>query len=519
LLSSFALNPGMVVFARLGCAFLVLAVDSVEVLIHKVGYPLHFVDGLPSCGERFVTKGSHSYFAHLLLENFQPGSCVDDGFPHFEKSITVEDKTLNVTETVAYTLYSRPSNAVDVSFCILSRCQAPIQALGRSPYFHAAYNCTRSQAQPCQPKAAACLKDQGCKEALACAPQVEQSCSQVLMDVLRDPKEMAKLNCMSGCNGDKVCVAKKCSLEAMECMVGLGNSKCHQVVECIPQYMNKCSHAAYMCLIGAGDPRCQDNLACAVNGASNCVDDFVNTLTDLHLADVMTCSRANCPAPVGLEPHNSTVVPDSYVASIKPTPPQKPEPYRFPSQLSCMKNQCKMSVESLINTYELSSLINCSTPALEACQPDLLKCFGEASCRNATTCWLTDFEKTAVQVWEMLETSKGRELPAQLYECVMGCKQTGKTAHVCMATVCSRHLLGCMAFEPCRNVIEPHMRGQCNADLVRSVSFRRSTMCLGHSMYHCGGNLVEVVRSQEIEEFLRCAGEKCTYAPAQPLII
>jgi len=492
------------------CLIPVIALeDTKSVFIRKAGFPQERVNKRAACAERLVKRTVlNPDFLFPILLGFREGHCSSIGYSRLEGNRkAAEFPGLQwfplLHQNVTYQMYSRDPTFLDVADCINDECHDHISALGNDGYKQDVAHCISPAVGPCIPKAWACLGDAKCTAALRCGPQMVRKCGHAAWQLLTNPEERKKVECIWNCNQDVKCILKNCGKNALDCVDGK-DAICHSVLACLPEGLAHCAQPAVQCLLGK-DKLCEENLQCVAHGAQVCGDPAVNWITNPGIADLLTCANQRCPAPATGN-NNSVALP----------PATETQPAHSAAQLACMGLHCAGKAEALLKDKDIASLNHCIADAVDGCEDIIWNCLGDDSCRSDVHCWANSLAEERSSVLKLLTDPKERKLDEALVKCVTHCKhKSNRLARaLCMVGKCGSKAAHCLRDTTCMAVLDgiPKAVETCGNSTLNNNYFKKGAQCFGQFADRCSKAGIELLRDPAIIELARC-NTKCTRTP------
>lgn len=470
------------------------AQDNAPAVLHKIGYPNKRVNERAACGERHFNTKLFDYYISMLFHGFRPGACAEKGYTQAEAN-AVDDAGHDIL------VFTRDPTMLDVAECFMDECGGEMSTLINDGYSTDVAHCVSPAFGPCGPKVWDCLGDATCLEAVECGPHFVSECGQEIADLMSDPAERQKLECVESCSTDKYpngCIIARCGRNALECLDG-ADELCHRALMCAPKALAHCSRPAIDCLFQT-DGLCHQNLKCLSDGVGVCADPAVNILTNSHVADVIKCTNAKCPAATTEE--------------LPSLAEYTSQPEHYPEQLVCIGLHCHPLL-TLLHDDKLSGVMKCAGDAYDTCQVGLYECLGDGGCRDQVHCWADTLGKAVDDVWTMLTDPSERQFDMELFQCVESCSEGSKVAKAfCLATHCGPKALHCLSDSTCKAALLdiPHALRQCGPSSRANPMFMKGVQCAGNIAVGCGKAALEVVRDTTLADLVGCQTQ-CTRAP------
>lgn len=482
------LVPGL----ALVVAGLAVGADATHV-IRKVGYPNKRIHGRSCCGERHFPKRNLDYFFSILFHGFRLGSCVDIGYN------TKEGTTVDAANNSVFQ-FSRDPTFLDNATCIFDECGAEMSVLVKDGYSYDVAHCVSPAFGPCVPKAWDCLGDATCLNAVECGPQFARTCTAEIADLMSNPAEREKLQCVETCGGETGCIVLKCGKDALDCLDG-ADKLCHDALTCIPLGLANCSEPAVDCLFQK-EGLCHQNLKCLADGAGVCADPAVNMLTNSHVADLVKCANKKCPAQ-DLEDDGNKIHIDDDISK-----------HSFPYQLACIGEKCQ-PIQHMLSDSDIDTVTSCVGDASDSCEVDLWGCLGDEGCRTQLHCWVGGLSEAGEDLWAMLTDDAERKFDTELVHCVESCDGGSYVDDaICVATKCGLKVTKCWTDKQCRGALLdlPKTLLKCGPSSLNSSMFMSGLNCVGGIFNRCGKAGLNLVRDKTLADLVTCQVQ-CTHQP------
>jgi len=395
-------------------------------------------------------------------------------------------------------LFARDSTMKDVATCIHDQCGAEMTTLTKDGYSADVAQCISPAFSPCMPKMWDCLGDDDCRDAVKCGPKLARDCSDEIANMMSNPEEREKLECVQKCGDNDACIVLKCGKGALDCLDGK-DQICYKALKCVKDGLEHCTKPALDCIFKK-DGLCNENLKCFSDGAGVCADPAVNMLTDSHIANVIRCAKAKCSATDTEElPH--------LAANIG-------QPPHYPAQLACIGLKCQ-PVMHMLQDPALGDVATCAISAANSCDVDIWDCMGNQTCREDLHCWTGGLGDASVDVWKMLTDDAHRAFDEALYECMVACDKSSKTdTAFCLATKCGPKAFQCLEDTTCRAALleVPKTALKCGLASVKDVMFKQGVQCAGKILSACGMAGLNIVRDGALGDLVACQAQ-CTRDP------
>lgn len=476
------------------------AQENSPAVLHKLGYPNKRVNERAACGERHFDDKNFDYYITMLFHGFRPGVCAEKGYSTAEASAN-DDAGHEIHA------FTRDPSMLDVAECFLEECGGEMSTLALDGYNADVAHCISPAFGPCVPKVWDCLGDATCLEAVECGPHFVQECGQLIADLMSDPDERTKLECVESCAtapNPTVCTITKCGKAALDCLDG-SDELCHKALVCAPKALAHCSKPAIDCLFQT-EGLCHQNLKCASHGVGVCADPAVNVLTDSHVADVINCANSKCPS-------NST-------EELPHLAEYSSQPAHYPEQLVCIGLHCHPLL-NLLRDDKLTAVMTCVGDSYSTCETGLYECLGDEGCRDQLHCWADGLGKAGEDVWKMFTDSSERAFDMELLQCVESCTSKGsKVADaVCLATQCGPKALHCLSDSTCKQMLVdiPNVLMRCGPSSRANPMFMKGVQCAGNIGIACGKAALEVVRDTTLADLVSCQTQ-CTRTPSGAIV-
>jgi len=323
---------------------------------------------------------------------------------------------------------------------------------------------------------------------------------------------MCLQKCPVGKDGhhNPLCVLEKCGSSAVSC---LADSTCRHVIECVPEAVLSCSKAAFSCLFGSSGV-CFDNVKCLGNGLAQCAAPGVNLLTDIHIADLVTCAHRECPHPKQQQQHDVKGEPEQSVVEH-----MLPKPIDAVTQLVCIQTHCPLALPKILMGQDSMDLLSCVGKT--DFEP-VWKCLGQAKCQQSLSCWAKPLEACTQNVWQLLTDNVRRKKIEDSVGCLRSCEKEHSDdfvdAGLCIFERCSHSLVDCAHDNKCANAVKcfPNMIGECATPTLENYLeeplFRDAVKALSKGAEVCGKAAIEMLRDEQVADAVRCAGS-CTRKP------
>jgi hypothetical protein len=475
------------------------AQENVPAVLHKLGYPNKRVNERAACGERHFDQKLFDYYITMVFHGFRPGACAEKGYSTAEAS-AVDDAGHEIL------VFTRDPTMVDVAECFMEECGSDMSTLIRDGYSSDVSHCISPAFGPCQSKVWDCLGDETCLEAVECGPHFVKECGQEIADLMSDPDERKKLECVETCSTDPYptgCTISRCGKTALDCLDG-ADDLCHRALTCAPKALAHCSKPAIDCLFQTKG-LCHQNLKCFSDGVGVCADPAVNILTDSHVADAIRCANSKCPAATTEElPHLA-----EYTS----------QPAHYAGQLACVGLHCHPLLK-ILGDDKLSSVMSCAGDSYSTCETGFYECLGDEGCRDQLHCWADGLGNAGDDVWKMLTDDSERAFDMELFQCVESCHTGNKVADAfCLATHCGKKALHCLSDTTCKAVLLdiPSVLRQCGPSSRADPMFMKGVQCAGNIGVTCGKAGLEVVRDTTLADLVSCQTQ-CTRTPSGTIV-
>lgn len=480
-------------------AVIASAGENVPAVLHKLGYPNKRVNERAACGERHFDHKRFDYYITMVFHGFRPGACAEKGYTTPEVS-AVDDAGHKIL------VFTRDPTMVDVAECLVEECGGVMSTLIHDGYSSDVAHCISPAFGPCQSKVWDCLGDATCLEAVECGPHFVRECGQEIADLMSDPGERKKLECVQSCSTHKyptACTIENCGKTALDCLDD-ADALCHRALMCAPEALAHCSKPAVECLFETSG-LCHQNLKCASDGVGVCADPAVNVMTDPHLADAIRCANSKCPGATTEElPHLAM---------------NSSQPANYATQLACVGWHCHPLL-TVLRDDKLSNMMSCAGDSYSTCETGFYECLGNDSCRDQLHCWADGLGSAGDDVWKMLTDDSERAFDMELFQCVESCITGNKVEDAfCLATHCGRKALRCLSDSTCKAVLLdiPTVLRQCGPSSLASPMFMKGVQCAGNILIACGKAGLEVVRDTTLAHLVSCQTQ-CTRTPGGAIV-
>lgn len=276
--------------------------------------------------------------------------------------------------------------------------------------------------------------------------------------------------------------------------------------------MMECSKSAFECIFSSNGV-CRDNVKCLGNGLSQCSAPGVNFLTDIKIADLITCAGSKCPHPV-------TGATDTGMMLL-PAPEMSASyaPVDAVTQLLCIEAKCPLKVPKILLDQDSKDLLTC---VLKANFSSVWECLGDQQCANALSCWATPLETCTQDIWHVLTDDVQRQRIETTATCLRTCEQQHQDDFVqatfCVLDTCSQGVLECYHDATCRSAVTciPSTAAQCSMPTLEAYMshplLQKATKAVAAGLETCGRAAVEMLRDDNVAEAVRCAAQ-CTRTP------